>query len=122
MRRYSSACTGGVFCFDSADLTGGGEAELGFTEPCACMLDPSRVARRTRDDDAERRIPQERAIEGPAAYPMNAPATAPTGPKTTAPDKAPSAASPARSCALASNEMNDMDNPAIRAAASGFFI
>src|SRR6476661_2632442 len=50
---------------------------------------------------------------------MNAPATAPTGPKTTAPDRAPSAAAPARSWAFASNETRD---PAIRAATSSFFI
>lgn len=43
---------------------------------------------------------------------MSAPATAPIGPSTTAPDTAPSAASPARSCALASNEMSE---PAISA-------
>ena len=38
---------------------------------------------------------------------MNAPATAPMGPNTTAPDTAPSAASPARSWAFASNEMSE---------------
>ena len=37
---------------------------------------------------------------------MTAPATAPTGPNTTAPETAPSAALPARSWALASNEKN----------------
>jgi hypothetical protein len=66
----------------------------------------------TRARDADRRTPHERAIEGPAAYPMKAPATAPTGPNTTAPDTAPSAASPARSWAFASNEMSE---PAISA-------
>jgi hypothetical protein len=45
--------------------------------------------------------PQERAMEGPAVYPTNAPATAPIGPNTTAPDKAPKAASPPRSWANA---------------------
>jgi hypothetical protein len=50
---------------------------------------------------------------------MNAPATAPTGPNTTAPDTAPKAALPARSCALASNEKND---PAITTATSALFI
>jgi hypothetical protein len=38
-------------------------------------------------------------MDGPAVYPTNAPATAPTGPNTTAPDKAPKAASPPRSWA-----------------------
>ena len=64
-------------------------------------------------------MPQERAIDGPAEYPMNAPATAPTGPRTTAPERAPSAASPARSPALAWNETK---NPAIRVAISSLFI
>ncbi len=36
-------------------------------------------------------------MDGPAVYPTNAPATAPTGPNTTAPDRAPKAASPPRS-------------------------
>ena len=45
--------------------------------------------------------PQERAMDGPAVYPTNAPATAPIGPNTTAPDKAPKAASPPRSWANA---------------------
>jgi hypothetical protein len=40
-------------------------------------------------------------MDGPAVYPTNAPATAPTGPKITAPDKAPNAASPPRSWANA---------------------
>ena len=40
-------------------------------------------------------------MDGPAVYPTNAPATAPTGPNTTAPDKAPRAASPPRSWANA---------------------
>ena len=38
---------------------------------------------------------------------MKAPATAPMGPNTTAPDTAPSAASPVRSWAFASNEMSE---------------
>jgi hypothetical protein len=50
---------------------------------------------------------------------MNAPATAPIGPSTTAPDTAPKAALPARSCALALNEKNVA---AITAATSSFFI
>ena len=50
---------------------------------------------------------------------MNAPATAPTGPSTTAPDTAPRAALPARSCALASNETNAC---AISAATSSLFM
>jgi len=40
-------------------------------------------------------------MDGPAVYPTNAPATAPIGPNTTAPDKAPKAASPPRSWANA---------------------
>ena len=35
-----------------------------------------------------------------------APATAPTGPSTSAPDKAPSAASPVRSCAIAAEDIS----------------
>ena len=50
---------------------------------------------------------------------MNAPATAPTGPSTTAPDTAPSAALPARSCALASSGKNEA---ATSAPTSSFFI
>jgi hypothetical protein len=38
-------------------------------------------------------------MEGPAVYPTTAPATAPTGPNTTAPDRAPKAASPPRAWA-----------------------
>src|SRR3954447_7876116 len=97
---YSRACTGGVPCFaggalclagtDSADRIGGGA--LAIAVGCCFPAEPSRAARRARYDEVERRIPQERAIDGPAAYPMNAPATAPTGPKTTAPDTAPRAA------------------------------
>lgn len=45
----------------------------------------------------DRRHPHDRAIAGPAVYPIAAPATAPTGPNTTAPDKAPNAALPTRS-------------------------
>ena len=45
--------------------------------------------------------PHERAIEGPATKPTAAPATAPIGPKTNAPDTAPSAALPTRSLANA---------------------
>jgi len=40
-------------------------------------------------------------MDGPAVYPTNAPATAPTGPNTNAPDIAPKAASPPRSWAVA---------------------
>jgi hypothetical protein len=49
---------------------------------------------------------------------MTAPATAPIGPSTTAPDKAPSAASPARSCAIAAEDISDREN----AVAIVFFI
>jgi len=85
-----------------------------------CVVELTRVAaRRARGGDAERRNPQERAIDGPAEYPTNAPATAPMGPRTTAPDKAPSAASPTRSPALAWYEIKD---PAIRVPTNSFFI
>ena len=48
---------------DSAALAGGGEFAFADT----CVVEPFRAARRARgDDDAERRIPHERAIEGPA--------------------------------------------------------
>src|ERR1700730_17274685 len=50
---------------------------------------------------------------------MSAPATAPTGPSTTAPDTAPTAALPARSCAFA---LNEKIVAAIAAATSSFFI
>ena len=96
-----------------------GDDELTLAAACSWAPRLACVARRVRDRDADRPIPQECAIEGPAVYPMNAPATAPTGPKTTAPDTAPRAASPARFCALASNEIND---PAISAATKSFFI
>ena len=79
----------------SGVLTGGAD-ELTLAAACSWVPWLDCVARRARDRDADRPIPQERAIEGPAVYPMNAPATAPTGPKTTAPDTAPMAASPAR--------------------------
>src|SRR5205085_7017652 len=52
--------------------------------------------------------PEECAIDGPAAYPTTAPATAPTGPHTPAPDSAPSAASPPRrSSAIATEETSE---------------
>ena len=50
--------------------------------------------------------PQERAMDGPAVYPTTAPATNPTGPNTTAPDRAPKAASPPRPSARASAGAN----------------
>jgi hypothetical protein len=111
-RAYSSPWTGGALFFARgawAGLTGGGELTLAVV--CICATEASRVVRRARAEDADRRIPQEREIEGPAVYPINAPATAPTGPRTTAPDTAPRAASPARSSALVSNDTND---PTIR--------
>ena len=100
-----------------ADPTVDGALSLAAT--CSCVRVLARAERGAREDDADRRTPQERAIEGPAVYPINAPATAPTGPRTTAPDTAPSAASPARSWALASNGKNE---PAISAPTSSFFI
>jgi len=42
-------------------------------------------------------------MDGPAVYPTNAPATAPTGPNTTAPDRAPKAASTAAFLGQCSN-------------------
>jgi hypothetical protein len=50
--------------------------------------------------------PQDRAIDGPAVKPTTAPATAPIGPSTTAPDNAPKAASPARSSAIAAEDIS----------------
>src|SRR6266700_7435567 len=44
---------------------------------------------------------------------MTAPATAPIGPTTKAPDNAPSAASPPRSCAIATEEISDRASAAI---------
>ena len=74
---------------------GGGEPTAAIA--CRWGAGPGWAVCRARDRDEDRRMPQERAIDGPAVYPMNAPATAPIGPNTTAPDTAPSAALPARS-------------------------
>jgi hypothetical protein len=41
---------------------------------------------------------------------MTAPATAPIGPSTTAPDKAPNAASPARSSAIAAEDISAIES------------
>jgi len=59
--------------------------------------------------------PQERAIDGPAVYPTSAPAAAPIGPSTKAPDNAPSAASPTRSSAIAAEDIKARESatPAI---------
>src|SRR5882672_2447002 len=95
------------------------DGALSLAATCSCVPVLARAERGARDDDTDRRTPQERAIEGPAVYPITAPATAPTGPRTTAPDTAPSAASPARCWALASNGKNE---PAISAPTSSFFI
>jgi len=51
-------------------------------------------------------MPQDRAIDGPAVKPTTAPATAPIGPSTTAPDNAPKAASPTRSWAIAAEDIS----------------
>ena len=50
--------------------------------------------------------PQDRAMDGPAVKPTTAPATAPIGPSTTAPDNAPKAASPTRSWAIAAEDIS----------------
>jgi hypothetical protein len=44
---------------------------------------------------------------------MTAPATAPIGPSTMAPDKAPNAASPVRSCAIAAEDISDRENATV---------
>ena len=85
----------------------------------ACCSGPAVACAVRRALERECPTPQECAIAGPALYPMKAPATAPTGPSTTAPDSAPKAALPARSCAFASTEKNVA---AIAAATSSFFI
>jgi len=103
-----SATASGVF-------SGGGA----LTSLAACCRAPGPACAARRARDADRPTRHECAIAGPAVYPINAPATAPTGPNTTAPDTAPKAASPARFCALASNEMNDATTSA---ATSSFFI
>ena len=72
----------------------------------ACCSGPALACAVRRALERECPTPQECAIAGPALYPMKAPATAPTGPSTTAPDSAPKAALPARSCAFASTEKN----------------
>ncbi len=131
-RFYSNPCTGGAVF---AAITGGGAFAApvstglatgnGFTLAAACCwvpasgVAPACVTCRARGGGAECPTPQECAIAGPAVYPINAPATAPTGPRTTAPDTAPKAALPARAWAFASQENND---PAITAATSNFFI
>jgi len=44
---------------------------------------------------------------------MTAPATAPIGPSTTAPDKAPNAASPVRSWAIAAEDISARESTAV---------
>jgi hypothetical protein len=101
----------------SGALPTGGELILAAAR-CS-IARPAWVTCRARERDLERPTPQECAIAGPAVYPINAPATAPPGPRTTAPDTAPSAALPARSWACAPNEINDA---AITGATSSLFI
>ena len=108
-RFYSNPCTGGAVF---AAMTGGAAFAVpvstglatgnGFVLAAACcrvpasgVRGPACVTRRPRARECP--TPQECAIAGPALYPMNAPATAPTGPSTIAPDTAPNAALPARS-------------------------
>src|ERR1700730_6564899 len=116
--------TSGVLATGGTDFTATASAGL-VTGSGATFAAPSSfpalacVTRRARGRDVGCPTPQECAIAGPAVYPINAPATAPTGPRTTAPDTAPKAALPARSWALASNEKHD---PTISTATSCFFI
>ena len=81
-----------------------------------------RAVRRARDRGAGCcPARNERPISGPAVNSTNAPATAPTGPRTIAPDSAPRAALPARSCACACAS-NDIKAPASAAATISFFM
>src|SRR5260370_40392387 len=57
--------------------------------------------------------PQERANHDQADYPTIAPASARRGRSTTAPDNAPSAASPPRSCAIVADGSSNSANAAI---------
>jgi hypothetical protein len=66
------------------------------------------------------RKPQDCAIPGPAVKPTRAPASAPTGPNTTAPDSAPSAASPPRRSPA--NAIADITNSPSAANANVFFM
>jgi hypothetical protein len=80
---------------------------------------PVRAERRARDWARGGSDRNPRAISGPAVYPTNAPATAPTGPRISAPETAPMTALPARSCACAGTHIND---PAIVAKTTSFFM
>ena len=73
-------------------------AWIGDPRPDMVFLDDFTVPGGCGDSECS---PHERAIEGPATKPTAAPATAPIGPKTNAPDTAPSAALPTRSLANA---------------------
>jgi hypothetical protein len=115
---YSNPCTGGALL---PAASAGFAMGKGVPRPVSCSWAAALacLVRWTRERDAERLTPQECAIAGPAVYPIKAPATAPTGPSTTAPETAPKAALPARSCAVAATEKNDA---AIAATTSSFFI
>jgi hypothetical protein len=62
-------------------------------------------------------MPQDRAIDGPAVKPTTAPATAPIGPSTTAPDNAPKAASPTRSWAIAAEDISARESATLATSA-----
>ena len=115
---YSNPCTGGALlpAASAGFAIGSGALAAAASSRVAAL---ACLARWRRERDAERLTPQECAIAGPAVYPIKAPATAPTGPSTTAPETAPKAALPARSCAFAPTEKNDA---AITATTSSFFI
>src|SRR5215213_1869694 len=98
-RFYSNPCTGDAFfaAVPSGVLAVGGPgfaaaASAGLATgngvtlaPASCDAALAWLVCRTRERDAECPTPHERAIAGPAVNPINAPATAPTGPRTTAP-------------------------------------
>jgi hypothetical protein len=80
------------------------------TSVCTGVTPPIKT---TKIGVLDRLRPHEWAIDGPAVQPTTAPTTAPIGPNTTAPDNAPSAASPPRSCAIATEEISDRASAAI---------
>src|SRR4051812_46744831 len=107
---HSKVCTGGM---REAVCDGVGPAWIAGLVSEACAAG-SRVDLARRAAECERRKPQECAIDGPAAYPTAAPAIAPIGPNTTAPDSAPRAASPPRcSSAFACVDMSASAKAAI---------
>jgi hypothetical protein len=91
----------------------GGRFGKGWLSTADTRASGAAVEVRPRRAVLDRLKPHEWAIDGPAVYPTTAPASAPMGPNTTAPDNAPSAASlPRRSSAIAPEEVSASANAA----------